>query len=232
MQRKVKTVEDNTELKNVTPKRGRPKGAVDTTPRTRSVGVKLDTEPGDISKITAFNCQWLSMPKVDTADKDQIENHITDYLQACIDNDMRPGVAGLCAALVICRTTWYYWGTGEKRDYQDLVERTRAVMESLMEQYMLQGKINPVTGIFMLKNHFGYVDKNEVVFIPNTNPLGDQPDMEALKQKYLDNTYGLIPEMIEEKDIKPDSSLATDKSELSTGMRAIEQKYLGGKDNE
>ena len=229
---------DNTEpkdVKDVKPKRGRPKGVVDTYQRTRSVGIKLDTEPGDISKITAFNTQWLSMPTIDTGNRQAIEERIVEYFNACIANDMRPGVAGLCAALGICRTTWYYWGTGERQDYQDIVERTRSVMESITEQYMLQGKINPVTGIFLLKNHFGYTDKNEVVLTPNNNPLGEpmtEERMEALKQKYLDNTYGIAPESIEGTDTIPELPMSTDKSEQSTRMKDLEKKYLGGYDNE
>ena len=56
---------------------------------------------------------------------------------------------------------------------------------------MLSGKINPVTGIFLLKNNFGYADKSEIVLTPNNTPLGDQPDMEALKRKYLESAYNV-----------------------------------------
>ena len=62
---------------------------------------------------------------------------------------------------------------------------------------MLNGKINPVTGIFMLKNHFGYRDQSEVVLTPNANPLGNEPDTEALKQKYLDATYNIADDTAE-----------------------------------
>lgn len=201
------------DVKDVMPKKGRPKGAVDTVPRKKRTDVNksLMVEPGDISRITAFSFQWCSMPPVDTANREQVERRIAEYFNACIEQDMRPGVAGLCAALGISRTTWYYWGTNERRDYKDLIERTKAVMEGITEQYMLQGKINPVTGIFLLKNHFGYVDKNEVVLTPNDTPLGEQQDAEALKQKYLDNVYGMADD-------------DTDR---------LEQKYLlGGQENE
>ena len=220
----------NEEVKEVKPKTGRPKGAVDKVPRKKRTDVNksLSIESGDIAKITEFNTQWLNMPTVDTGNKQEVEERIAAYFNACITNDMRPFVAGLCAALGISRTTWYYWGTGEKRDYQDLVERTRAVMESIIEQYMLQGKINPVTGIFLLKNHFGYTDKNEVVLIPKNNPLGEpltEEAKEALAKKYLDNASAFLPdgEMVSD----------TDKTELSIRMKNMEKKYLtGGLDNE
>lgn len=55
-----------------------------------------------------------------------------------------------------------------------------------MEDYMLNGKINPVSGIFLMKNNFGYTDKSEVVLTPNT-PLGEETPPEVLCQKYLDD---------------------------------------------
>lgn len=113
------------------------------------------------------------------------------YFNTCIEKDIKPGVAGLCLALGISRQTWSMWGLGKSRDYSDIVEQSRLMMESILEQYMLNGKINPVTGIFLLKNNFGYADKSEIVLTPNSNPLGEQRDVEALKQKYLENAYGV-----------------------------------------
>ena len=46
-------------------------------------------------------------------------------------------------------------------------------MEILWENYMQNGKINPVSGIFLGKNNFGYQDKQEMVLTPNTN---NEPD--------------------------------------------------------
>jgi hypothetical protein len=46
-------------------------------------------------------------------------------------------------------------------------------MEILWENYMQNGKINPVSGIFLGKNNFGYQDKTEYVVTPNTNSDSD-----------------------------------------------------------
>ena len=76
--------------------------------------------------------------------------------------------------------------------------------EGLMED----GKVNPVTGIFWQKNYDGMKDQQEVVLTPNQNPLGEQKDAESLKQKYLENTYGVaeLPEKqaleLPEKEVK------------------------------
>jgi hypothetical protein len=51
---------------------------------------------------------------------------------------------------------------------------------------MLNGKINPVSGIFLSKNLFyGYSDKQEVVLTPN-NPLGETRDPKEIEAKYAE----------------------------------------------
>jgi hypothetical protein len=60
------------------------------------------------------------------------------------------------------------------------------MLNILLEQHMQSGKINPVSGIFLMKNHFGYADKQEVVVTPN-NPLGDQKSDAELEQRYLES---------------------------------------------
>lgn len=61
---------------------------------------------------------------------------------------------------------------------------------------MQDGKVNPVTGIFWQKNYDGLKDQQEVVVTPN-NPLGEMGDTERIKQKYLDASYNVLPEVAE-----------------------------------
>lgn len=173
------------------PIKGRPVGSTDVSPRKKRSDKELIVAPGDNSKITLHNLKLMNQPRIDANDREQVENRILWYFETCLEDDIKPGVAGLCVALGISRQAWQTWGAGTRRNYTDIVERTRQVMESIMEQYMLSGKINPVTGIFLLKNNFGYADKSEVVLTPNSTPLGERQDVEALKQKYLENTYGI-----------------------------------------
>ena len=58
-----------------------------------------------------------------------------------------------------------------------------------MEDYAQNGKINPVAAIFLMKNHFGYADKQEVVLTPNQQ-LGEQVPAEDLEKKYLEDVVG------------------------------------------
>ena len=48
---------------------------------------------------------------------------------------------------------------------------------------MMNGQINPASGIFLGKNHFGYKDVQDLVVQPK-QPLGEQADAEAIEEKY------------------------------------------------
>ena len=66
----------------------------------------------------------------------------------------------------------------------DLVKRVYEIMENLWENYMQNGKINPVSGIFLGKNNFGYQDKTEYVVTPNVHQDEDY-DVEDIRKRYL-----------------------------------------------
>lgn len=63
----------------------------------------------------------------------------------------------------------------------------------MIEEYMQNGKINPVSGIFLMKNNFGYADKTEVVVTPN-NPLGEAGDRAEIEARYRDSVALPEPE--------------------------------------
>jgi hypothetical protein len=52
---------------------------------------------------------------------------------------------------------------------------------------MHNGKINPVSGIFLAKNNFGYQDKVEHVLTPNVHNDSDY-DAEDIKKRYLNDS--------------------------------------------
>ncbi len=182
----------NKDIISTAPKRGRPKGSHDMIPREKRSDHDLQTKPGDISKMIAFESQWMDLPKVDTGNIEEIKDRIRLYFKECQAWDTRPGVAGLCSALGICRSTWYYWLNGQRREYREQLEPVNSMLESLLEQYGLQGKLNPATQIFLLKNNFGYKDVNDlVVGVPNNTNIwdNDEATIERLKKKYLDAGY-------------------------------------------
>lgn len=147
----------------------------------------MNLNPGDNSRYLRHAMTTMSLPPIDISDAAQVEERVMWYFGHCADNDMKPTVKGLCNSLGIHRDTIHTWKTGEARagTHRDIVLKAYDMLEELWEDYMLNGKINPVSGIFIGKNHFGYADKQEYVVTPNTGGINyEDVDIKAIEAKY------------------------------------------------
>lgn len=117
----------------------------------------------EMSLLIEHMNELQKMPRV--KDIDGIEKRIQYYFEYCINNSIRPGVEGMCLALGTSRQTLLNWqNEGGKKG--ELIDRAKQLIAALLENWSVTGKINPVTAIFLMKNHFNYVDKAEVEVAP------------------------------------------------------------------
>ena len=148
------------------------------------------TKKGDNAKFLRNALAVYDLPTIDISDPEQVEGRITWYFNHCLENDCKPGVAGLCNALGITRMTFFNWQskiTRDRKEHHELAVRAKGIIEELYEQYMMNGKINPVSGIFLMKNNFaGYYDRQDVVLTPGS-PLDPQKNEAELKRLYSAN---------------------------------------------
>lgn len=156
----------------------------------KSEQMKVQTTPEENSLYVHHVKKLFELPPINTDDCQQVQDRILKYFELCEEDGVKPGVAGLCTAIGIDRSTWNRWENGVRRantpEYGIMVKRTKSMLEALLEQYTLNGKVNIIAAIFMFKNHFGYTDKQEVVVTPNA-PLGDTTDIKALEDQYRDS---------------------------------------------
>ena len=146
-------------------------------------------QPGDNRKFINNSMRIFNLPKVDMSNAEQVAERVTEYFNICTEDDVKPSVAGLALALDIDRV--YLWELREGRkgknpEVANTLKKAIKLLDLQMVDYMQNGKINPVSGIFLMKNNFGYADKQEVVVTPN-NPLGDQSDTKQLEEKYKES---------------------------------------------
>ena len=66
----------------------------------------------------------------------------------------------------------------------DTLKKAYSILNLQLANYANNGQLNPVTAIFMFKNHFGYEDKTEVVVQPGKYDA--LPDTDKLAQEYID----------------------------------------------
>ena len=177
------------ETKPVKPK-GKPRGG--NSPMIGNNGLNL--EAGDNSKYLTVSMKLMNLPEIDLKDPEQVIDRLNEYFQIHADNDMKPTVAGMGMALGLDRRRLWEIRTDVPDRNQDLPTMTRdcikkayKMMENLWENYMQNGKINPVSGIFLGKNNFGYQDKTEYVVTPNTNSDNDY-NTDDIRKRYLNNS--------------------------------------------
>lgn len=145
------------------------------------------TEPGEISRMLKQAMTISHWPAIDTDDADQVAERIDQYHTFCYQNDMKPEMSSLALALGTTRQTLWRWENGVESNkpqaVRDTLKKGREINEILMVQLMQNGKINPVTGIFLLKNNHDFKDQQDVVITPN-NPMNNV-DPEQARRKYV-----------------------------------------------
>lgn len=146
-----------------------------------------DTQPGDNTKYLSLALAVRELPRIDISDPEQVRDRIKEYFTLCAEYDMKPTVKGFLNSLRIAKSTLWEWKQGNFRaeTHQAIILEAYDVLEELWENYMQNGKINPVSGIFLGKNNFGYSDKQEYVVTPNTGGV-DSVDVKTIEAKYAE----------------------------------------------
>ncbi len=155
----------------------------------------LNVEAGDNTKYLMANVDLMNMPDIDIKNPEEVWQRVNDYFKLYASYDMKPTVAGLGMALGLDRRRLWEIKTGNytsstpklPREVEDSIKKAYKLMENLWETYMNSGKINPVSGIFLGKNNFGYQDKTEYVLTPNQQQAGDY-DAEDIRKRYLSDS--------------------------------------------
>ena len=192
----MKTSEINEEIAIHAAKVGRPKGSLDSVPRAGRKDLSWSgneqLQPGDNARYIRHSLEALALPPIDISDPEAVDGRMMWYFNRCMEEDQKPGVAGLCLALGIDRKTFYRWAEGLSRNktHTPIAQKGRMFLEAMWEKYVLNGKLNPVSAIFLAKNHFGYADKSEMVLTPNDRRIDTEPTLtpEELQAKYLRDT--------------------------------------------
>ena len=147
----------------------------------------IELPEGDNNKYTTFALAIMQLPKIDFRDPEQLQNRVIEYFSLCAEHDMKPGVAAVGLAIGLDRRRLWEIRSGSKnvsipQECKDIIHNVYDSLEVLWEGYMANGKINPVSGIFLGKNHFGYQDKQEYVVTPNT--MSQDTPIDVIEAKY------------------------------------------------
>jgi hypothetical protein len=154
-----------------------------------------ELEPGDNTKYINHSMTIMKWKTPDMNSLEAVQERCYDYFNLCAQNDMKPTFAGFALAFGVDRMTMWRWCNNHPESrklsdsIRDTIKKARDLINAQMEDFMQNGKINPVAGIFLMKNNMNYTDQQEVVLRPE-NPLGEPKDPEELRRKYLEDVYG------------------------------------------
>lgn len=146
----------------------------------------IQAEPGDNARYIRHNMMLYELEPISFQSAAEVKERTVAYFSICEQNDMKPSVAGYALALGISRQELWNIVSGRRvkpDGVVDALKRTYNVLNAQMEDYMQNGKVNPVTGIFLSKNHFGYQDKQEIEVAAKQDA---ESSPEQLAQKYAD----------------------------------------------
>ena len=117
--------------------------------------------------IMQHNLTLYKMNRIDCNDIIQLQTRIEQYFSLCEQDGLFPTISGFAFAIGIDRKTLWYWLANpnncsiKKPECFDTIKRTYDLINTQYENMMNTGKINPVSGIFLMKNNFGYKDQTD-----------------------------------------------------------------------
>lgn len=181
--------------KQTVKKKGKPRGG--NSPVIGDNGLIL--QKGDNAKYMAVQMVLFNMTDIDMKNPVEVQNRLNEYFALYVENDMKPTVAGMAIALngMNRRTLWAIthdantgtsgYKTALPTEVARTIKKAYFLLENLWESYMNSGKVNPVAGIFLGKNNYGYQDKTEYVVTPNVNQDNDY-NADEIRERYIADT--------------------------------------------
>ena len=129
--------------------------------------VQPETKPAEMAALVADVESLRQQTIPQTAE--QLEQRLRWFFRWCVDHQRRPTVELMALACGTSRQNLWKWekAGGAKGE---AIARAKQTLAALMETWMIEGKINPVSAIFLLKNHHKYADAFQLE-APSRNDL-------------------------------------------------------------
>ena len=155
----------------------------------RSEELAPQYEPGDMSRMIGHAMNLANFGKIDINKPEQVQERIQLYFEYCMQNDMKPSVESMALAFNTNRIQLWRWVNGVEcnitEESRNTIKKGYAILNQLMAQTMMEGKINPVSAIFLMKNNMNYKDQTDVVVTPN-NPMQDL-DADSARKRLIES---------------------------------------------
>lgn len=115
---------------------------------------------------------------------ESLSKELNDYYDLCETTATVPTITGIALWLGVNRDTIYAHANNINSPFSDLCKTIITYCHLNIENGTIDGKINPVTYIFMGKNYFGLRDDKDINIKPvDSSPSNTQTTMEAIQKQ-------------------------------------------------
>lgn len=154
-------------------KRGRPKGSKSGYTRSeKTIAQREKTLPPAICKTPediAYNARLIEYSlKVQQLGKTSnvkdlatVKNAFMEYLKLSAEYGFKISNLSACAAMGITTQALINWTHGSREEYREFAETVKMICSLSREQLIMDGKLNPVIGIFWQRNFDGLRNDTE-----------------------------------------------------------------------
>lgn len=159
-------------------------------------------EPRVAARTAAMANALMSVKDIDLNDVGALRERLSWYFDLCTEHCLKPTVSGLAMSLGANAGSLRKIASGEifaldannpqwttsrernlSRESAGLIKKAYELLEVMWEANFQEGSIQPVVGIFLAKNNYGYRDQVENVIVPK-NPLGEAGNPEDIVERY------------------------------------------------
>lgn len=147
--------------------------------------------PKDAAQAIGYVDELFSWPMIDVSDPEAMTQRIHDYHELCQRYKSKLLVSGLCLALGTDREEVQRWSKGQNTGFGKrlsaesalILQRELKLLETAWEfSFQNGGYSQPVAGIFLAKNNFGYKDESGTV-------IRHESEKDGLSKKELQEKY-------------------------------------------
>lgn len=162
----------------------------------RSKSMRVQTDNGAMSDMLTHTMAFRNMARwlIDRHNPEEMEGRLNEYMTYCIEHNVRPTVETMALAYGVDRNTIAKWKNGElsmPESCAAVIRNGYSLMNAIMTQCLVDGKINPISAFFLLKNNHGYKDQTDVA-VSVQNPYSEL-NAEDVRNKYIEGMPDTIP---------------------------------------
>ena len=140
----------------------------DKAPRKKRTDRSAITQTGENTSFLSHDMKLLTLPEIDLNDNEQVKQRINEYISLCATDDIKPSIASFALSLHLSRYQLFDYLNGRSNVIKnaEVIHTLKSIynlINSYYEHMMNNGKINPVAGIFLMKNNLGYKDTTDYI---------------------------------------------------------------------